>query len=227
MSETCHELLVALQHGDSFFPGGGVSFSWGLEALHRDGQVASQGDVARFLSGQLRCRWAMFDRPVLIAAQRRADDHTELTTLDHMVEALSLAREFREASRRLGAALLDVHEKLGTPGALDYRQRVRSGEAPGHLTVGQGLVWGILGLSETHAAAISAHTLCVGILGAGIRLGLIGHIDAQRFLKGVKQEVADILSTPPPALDEIGAFAPHLDVASMRHENHSVRLFAN
>lgn len=227
MNETCHELLLALQHGDSFFPGGGVSFSWGLEALHRDGQLARQDDVARFLSGQLRCRWAMLDRPVLIAALGRADDSTQLADLDKLVEALALTREFREASRRLGGALLDVHEKLGTRGAADYRRRVRSGEAPGHLAVAQGVVWGALGLSASYAAAVSAHTLCTGILGAAIRLGLIGHIDTQRCLTGVKQEIAGILSNPPPALDEIGAFAPHLDVASMRHENQSVRLFAN
>jgi len=32
-------VLVALQHGDSFFPGGAVSFSWGLEALRADERV--------------------------------------------------------------------------------------------------------------------------------------------------------------------------------------------
>ena len=44
-------LLTALQHADSFFPGGGTAFSWGLESLCNDRQVASAADVERFLAG--------------------------------------------------------------------------------------------------------------------------------------------------------------------------------
>ena len=61
-------LLTALQHADSFFPGGGSAFSWGLESLCNDRQVASAADVERFLAGQLRHRWASCDRPFLAAA---------------------------------------------------------------------------------------------------------------------------------------------------------------
>ena len=54
--------LALLQHGDSFFPSGAVSFSWGLETLAEDGRVATAADVAAFLEGQLRWRWATCDR---------------------------------------------------------------------------------------------------------------------------------------------------------------------
>ena len=56
-------LLATLQHADSFFPSGAVSFSWGLEALRADGLVQSADDVALFAAGQLRHRWATADRP--------------------------------------------------------------------------------------------------------------------------------------------------------------------
>jgi hypothetical protein len=61
-------LLAALQHADSFFPSGAVSFSWGLEALRADGLVRTANDVALFIAGLLRHRWATGDRPLLAAA---------------------------------------------------------------------------------------------------------------------------------------------------------------
>jgi urease accessory protein UreF len=50
--------LVLPQYGDSFFPSGTASFSWGLETLAEDGQVHSVGGFSDFLVKQLRYRWA-------------------------------------------------------------------------------------------------------------------------------------------------------------------------
>ena len=60
--------LVLLQHGDSFFPSGAVSFSWGLETLADDGRVHSADSVSEFLVNQIRYRWATSDRAALAAA---------------------------------------------------------------------------------------------------------------------------------------------------------------
>src|SRR5215831_10973233 len=125
-------LLTALQHADSFFPSGGTAFSWGLEALCTDRQVTSADDVRRFLEGQLRHRWATCDRLFLVAAHRASQDLDAVAALDRMLEAMTLPRELREGAARAGGALLGIHERLGTPGAADYRRRVRAGEGPGH-----------------------------------------------------------------------------------------------
>ena len=58
-------ILALLQHGDSFFPSGAVSFSWGLEMLKQDDFVTSKDDVENFLINQLAERWTPFDRVVL------------------------------------------------------------------------------------------------------------------------------------------------------------------
>lgn len=220
-------LLTALQHGDSFFPGGSVAFSWGLETLRADGLIRSPEDVRRFVLGQVRLRWATLDRPILMAAHRTADDLARVAEIDRFMDAVSLAREFREGSRRAGAALLGVHEKIGTAQAAAYRGRVRDGEAPGHLAAMQGLVWRGAGLSEAAAAAVSAHALAVGLFGAALRLGLIGHIDCQRGLALLRKVIDGLMDEPPPSWDEIYAYTPETDIAAMRHETESVRLFAN
>lgn len=220
------DLLRVLQHGDSFFPSGAVAFSWGLEALRNDGVVAAEGDVRAFVAGQLRSRWARVDRPVLLAAHRAGPDLAAAARIDRMLDALTLPRTMREGSRRAGLALLGVHERLATPGAGSYYGRVKQGDAPGHLAVVQGVVWRAVGLSEEEAAAISGHGFVVGILGAAVRLGLIGHIASQQCLAAMREGVAAILASAPPALHDIGAFTPQTDIAAMRHETGTARLFA-
>jgi urease accessory protein len=220
-------LLTALQHADSFFPGGGTAFSWGLEALCADRQVTSAADVERFLDGQLRLRWATCDRLFLVAAHRVHDDLDAVAALDHRLAAMTLARELREGAARAGAALLNIHERLETPGAADYRGRVRDRRAPGHLPVVQGLVFAGVGLGEDAAAAVSAHLLAVNVVGAALRLSVISHVDAQRILAAARPVSAALLAAPADDVDAAAVFTPATDAAAMRHEAQPARLFAN
>ncbi len=218
-------LLVALQHGDSFFPSGSLAFSWGLETLCNDGVLRNGTDVEGFVRDQLRHRWATMDRPVLVAAHRAAGDPESLIPIDRLVEAMALAREAREGSRRAGAALLSSHESLGTESASAYHGLVKAHRARGHLAVVQGLVMSGVKLDEATASAVSAHTLCVGFLGAALRLGAIGHIDSQRSLARLRNDIIELLAAPAPTLEDLGVCTPETDVASMRHETESTRLF--
>jgi urease accessory protein len=221
------DLLALLQHGDSFFPSGAVSFSWGVETLAADGKVAKAKDVARFVAHQIAGRWASSDRPVLLAALAANGEVEKILAADRLMEANSLATEQREGSRRMGAALLNVHARLDTAGAKDYQARVRAGETPGHVAAVQGLLWGALGLDAASACRMAAHGLAVNILGAALRLGLIGHVDSQTILGGLHPVIEAALAAAPPPLEEIHAYAPAADIAMMRHETQDSRLFYN
>ena len=222
-----HSLLGALQYADSFFPSGSIAFSWGLETLRADGEVVSAGQVAQFLEGQLVQRWATFDAPVLVAAMRADGRFDRLAGLDDLVEAMTLATELREGSRRAGASLLKVHAGLGTPGAAEFRQGIAERKVRGHLPVVQGALWNANGLSEEACRAVSAHTLCTGIVGAALRLGMIGHLDAQKILLQVRPVLVELLRLPAGDAEELYAYTPHSEIAAMRHEVQDSRLFAN
>jgi len=174
--------LSALQHADSFFPSGAISFSQGLETLYADREVKDAATLATFVEGQLLYRWASMEAPALVLAHRSAGDLAVLVEIDAEIEAMSLATELREGSRRAGVALLSVHEKLGTTPASAYRLLIAEKKAFGHLPVAQGLVWWATGMSEQDARAISAHLLCTGSVSAALRLGVIGHHNAQPLL---------------------------------------------
>lgn len=214
-----------LQHGDTFFPSGANALSWGLETLHNDGMLRTPQDIDLFLNGQLKYRWALSDSPALARSYLNAQDLATVADCDGEFESLSLARELREGSSRLGATLLRIHSQLGTSQADAYREMVQAGKAFGHLAIVQGLLWRGVGMSLDAAQTMSAHTLCIGAIGAAIRLGIMGHVDAQKVLAACHHRIAILMQTP--AKDELSSFVPASEIAMMRHEVSQHRLFVN
>jgi len=219
--------LAALQLGDSFFPSGGTAFSWGLETLRADAQVRSVGEVEALVGGQLERRWAEFDRPAVAAAHAAAGDLDVVCAIDREVDAASLAREAREGARRIGSAVLKVHEGMGTRGAAGYRLRIALGDAFGQMAVVQGFIAAASGLDADTACVLSAHQLVLSLTSAAIRLGLLGHVDAQRILAAQRTRVAALMAMPCPEIGAIQSCVPATEIAMMRHETGSGRMFAS
>lgn len=220
-------ILAALQHGDSFFPSGATAFSWGLETLVTERIVSNAADVETLIRAQLKGRWASFDRGIVAAAYKSAGEIDEICRIDSLVEAQTLVNEIRDGSHRSGLALLQVHIKLGNLRAEPYRKLVHASEAFGNLNVMQGFLWADTEMSIDDAEVLSAHTMCVGLLGAAVRLGAIGHVDAQRILRNLHPTINELIDEPPPPLPKLTAFTPIAEIAVMRHEMADSRLFAN
>ena len=201
--------------------------SAGLETLVNDGAVKVAKQVEAFLFSQLRSRWSTFDRPVLVAAHRAAYELDRLVRIDKLVEAQTLPEELRIGSIRAGCALLSVHVKLGTTNSAEYQALIRQSSAYGHNSVVQGLVWQNTGITESTTEAMSAHTFCVGLVGAALRLAVIGHTDAQAMLMRAHQVILELITIPCKELEEISTFSPQQEIAVMRHETMSYRLFIN
>lgn len=226
------DMLSMLQFADSFFPSGATSFSWGLESLKLDGKVSNAEQVFEVLCAHIEQRWAGFDRPLMHAARevwvrRGAAALNEAMELDRLCEAMNLSRSWRDASRRLGFTQLRVHADLGQGIAQVYLDQVRAAGLPGHLPVVQGLIWGAYGLSTGGCDAMASSGLCTTVVGAALRMGLIGHTEGQRLLSRTRPLIARVMAKPPCSVDELWSGAPVLDIAAMRHEPRSARLFAN
>ena len=221
------QILTLLQHGDSFFPSGAVSFSWGLEMLKDDNLVTSIETVESFIKNQLHERWAPFERAVLVHTYDSANDMDSVIAIDDLVECMTLASELRDGSKRLGSALLTTYSKLNNICAVEYQQLVHQQSAHGHLPIAQAIIWKSIGISKSSVLALSAYNFCVAILGAAVRMGLVGHIDCQHSLTNMREIISQILTRPVPDLENLHAFTPYADIAAMRHEQASTRLFAN
>jgi urease accessory protein len=227
MTPDLGSLLIALQHGDSFFPSGTIAFSAGLETLRGEQRIVDAEGVERFLCAQLSGRWGPGERPFLATAHEARADLDRVADHDRLLDAMTLSKELREGSRRAGAALLRVHAELGTLGAAEYRERIRTTGAPGHLAIVQGLNYGALGLGLEEALLVAAHGFSVGLIGAAVRLGLIGHLAAQRILVRLHPLMLAIIAEPVPAPEAAWGYLPEPEIATMRHEVAGGRLFAN
>ena len=221
------QIFTLLQHGDSFFPSGAVSFSWGLEMLKDDRMITSINDVNNFIENQLLEKWGPFERVVLAHTLECTHKIDAVIAVDHLVECMTLTRELRDSSKKLGLALLTTYCKLDNPVAHQYRTLVNAGDALGHLPITQALVWNSIGLTRNSVLILSAYNFCVSVLSAALRLGIAGYIDCQRSVTGFRELIIGILTWPIPDLEHMHAFTPYAEIASMRHETADSRLFSN
>jgi urease accessory protein len=232
-------LLASLQHADAFFPSGATSFSWGLESLIRDQMVTDAKTCADYIESQIVHRWISFDQGIISAAWHAAatasvnasptEGLNTLLEIDRFAEAMTLPALMRDGSRRLGLTLMSLHAQLGTPNALNLQAHINATPqaVTPHLAVVQGYLWHGLAMTEADARAVSAYSVCSAATSAAVRLGLIGHIDAQRILSWILPQLNVALSAPAPPLLQLSSSIFSTDIATLRHGLHDARLFAN
>ncbi|MCW6507450.1 urease accessory protein UreF [Lichenifustis flavocetrariae] len=216
--------LALLQYGDSAYPAGGFAFSWGIEGLAADGLLENARDLDDFVWEHLTLRWNSMDR-VLLDRAYRAGDIAAIAAIDRDAEAATPSAPMREGSRRAGRALLGVSVRLG--GALSVAYRTCLADAPhlGHLPVVQAVVYRDAGLAPQAAELVSGWTLVHGLVSAAVRLGVIGHVEAQRALQSARAVLAELLAEPmlPDALPS--SFTPLIDIAVSRGKARPIRMF--
>ena len=212
-------LLATLQLADSAFPSGAFAYSWGLERAVEEGRVDRAG-FADWLALDMLGRWAQFDRVVLAQAYAA----TDLRACDRQVDTLFWAETLRAQSAEAGQAFLAAGARFGDPVAMDLRDAALAGLAYGHLPVAQGGVFRSLGLPLPQALAAAAHSAAQGLASAGVRLGLVGAIEAQRILAGLHEALAPAIR-PPPEDAVPASFSPISEIAMLKPAQG--RLFAN
>jgi urease accessory protein len=214
------QMLAAVRFADSGFPSGGFAFSSGLEGSHRDGLVCDVSDVTAFAAEQLDARWHRCDRVLL----RRAWLDVDPTAVDLLAEAVATMSVLRAASRRAGAATLATFAAILDRGVEDYRRRVLTGLAPGHLPIAQAVCFRAAGLTLQTAEAVAAWQVLSGITGAAVRLGVIGHLGAQHALTTLTPLLLDVLAREPATTP--ASFTAYADIAAQRRGD-GARLFAS
>lgn len=220
------DVLLAFQFGDSTFPSGAFTFSWGLEGLIDDGLVETKQDVIEIVEQQLFHRWRCADR-VLLTRAHTAIDEAELLQADALAEASASSAAMRAGTRRAGRRLLTVCAQLGFPRTLAYRQRVLRSPELGHLPVVQGLVLKEAGLTLATAELVSGWSVVSGLTAAAVRLGVIGHIDAQAAVGRLRTVLKQILIEPADAAAMPSSFTPLMDIALGKSADRHRRIFSN
>jgi urease accessory protein len=216
--------LALMQFGDSAYPAGGFAFSWGVEGLAADDLLTGLVDLQAFIAEHLTFRWNSMDRPLLGRAYR-AQSVVTLAEVDLYAEAATLSSEMREGSRRAGRALLGVSARLGGALATHYRPGLDDPRL-GHLPIAQAIAYRDAGLDLRSAEVLSGWTLVNGLSSAAARLGVIGHVEAQRSLESARHALAKLIEKPLSEDAIASSFTPLIDIAVSRGRSRDARLFA-
>ena len=223
-------LLAALQLADSFFPSGMVTFSHGLETFM---SVASQSavDLACLLEDYVSGKIAPSDLVAYAHAYRAAanGDHARLQEIDRFVTTTLLPQELRQASARSGRALLDTLRATIDDDTLQrFAHAVQAGRSDGNAPVSLGLLCAVWDIPIRTGALLHLHAFSVSFLSAALRLGRLGHREAQKLLAGLRPRLSPLVDHALACeLEELSAFAPLADIRAMQHAFLPVRLFGS
>lgn len=216
--------LAMLQYGDSAYPAGGFAFSWGLEGLAADGLLDGQSDLDDLVFEHLSLRWNSMDR-ILLRRAFAAADLEATAAVDRHAEAATPSAQMREGSRRAGRALLSVSVKLGGARSTSYRELLSTDARLGHLPVIQALVYRDAGFDLAAGELLSGWTLVTGLLSAAVRLGTVGHIEAQQSSRRARGVLEELLAEAPAVDVQPSSFTPLIDISVSRGPSRHVRMF--
>ena len=107
-------------------------------------------------------------------------------------------------------------------------QAVKDGRADGNAAVSFALVSVLWDIPLRVGGIMQLYTFAVSFLGAAMRLGCLGHREAQRILYMLRPQLPTLVDEACQRdLPEMGSFAPLADIRAMQHSYLPVRLFAN
>ncbi len=222
---------LALQIGDSAFPTGAFTASWGIEGMCAAGLVIDATSLERAVRVQIEHRWATCDRWFVSAGFEARTDRVRLAELDDLCEATMIAPAARLASRRAGSGTLSAHRWINvsgddaTVGWIESVQgRISNGELRGHLSVMWGALAGALGLDVDVAVVTSGVQFAQSLTSAALRLGVVGHLDAQRALTHGRECVVKLCATT--MASDPSSNVPDADIAMLVHPQREHRLFS-
>jgi urease accessory protein len=223
--------LALMQLSDSFFPSGSFTLSHGLESLVQENQLCSSEDLQTFLRLLLRNKLGVTDTVALIHAYRgsASNDLEAVRQADARLFAQTLVEKTRETQRKSGRALLMVASATWQDSQLNS---LNEDAATGKIHCLHPVIFAVVGraafLSEQDTVLAFLHSFVTGLLGAAIRLSVVGHMQAQRVLLQLAPDIEATCQTAASMrLDEMWSCTPFIDIAQMRHQKLAQRLFAS
>ena len=223
------QLLSLLQLGDSNFPSGAFSHSFGLETYIQDESVHNKETFFEWIRIYLEKQLAYTDGLACLltidALEKKAID--EIWNLDRKLFVQNLPLETRQANRRIGERLIVIGIDLySIPLLGDYLKKIRRNEAFGHPAIAFMIICDFLKIDRNQAILTFLYSTITTLVQNGVRGIPLGQTAGQRILLEIHPVLLGTVKRIEALdIDDFGAVAPGIEIAQMRHEKLHVRLF--
>jgi len=222
-------LLSLLQLGDSNFPIGAFSHSFGLETYIQDEKVVNKQTFAAWLKiyvrGQLVHSDGLACKLTYEALTRGELD--KIWALDQMITVQSFARETREGNYRMGERMIQLGMELyDIPTLALYQERVRVKQSYGHPAITYAIIAHHLHIPKSTAIVSHLYSCISSLVQNGVRGIPLGQTDGQRLLQDIQYHLLEAQRMIEGLGEEdFGIVSPGIELSQMRHEQLHFRLF--
>jgi urease accessory protein len=198
----------------------------GLEAFAEAGELKDAEDLDRVVKLYLSVL-ATSDCVALRAAH--GEENLEmLFRVDRLLAATKLTRELRSASASTGKRFLISVVAMGVEDATlaAFTDSAQSGKTLGNMAVAYGAAAPVLGVGINETLHAYLYASIASLVAAGQKTIPLGGSVAQRVLFELHGEMEDaVMKSGEIGIEEMYAFAPEIDLCSMRHERQRTRLY--
>ncbi len=222
-------LLPLLQLSDSALPTGAFSHSFGMEVYLADGAVRDEETFAAWLRAYLRLQLTRTDALAIRLGYDAlaAGDPEAVWRLDRLLAALTLPEQVRTAAATLGRRTAEIGAVV-EPGSrlADYLAELDAGRCHGHPAVAFALLAHAVGAPPAEAIAAHLFAAVTSLTQNAVRAIPIGQTAGQRVQRAMHPVVtAAVARAMTLTVHDLGAAAPGLEIAQMRHRRQRARMF--
>ncbi len=237
-------LLPLLQLCDSALPTGAFSHSFGLEVYLARGVVHDENSFAAWLR-QFICQQLVYSDGLAIRLTAEALGGAEINgtgaggmgldspglaevwELDRQVTAQALPLQLRGASIKMGLRMLEIGRRIFPSAALDaYQEQIKAGRCTGNTAVAFALTAHGLRIPLAQMLAAYLFSTATTLTQNAVRAIPLGQNAGQRVLRLIHDDVTAAAATVMTLVaEDLGAVAPGLEIAQMRHEYQRARMF--
>lgn len=204
--------LLAVQLLSPAFPTGAFAYAQGLEWAMDQGLVGDGAALADWLGDVLEYGTGWSDAVILSLALRARADHA---ALDELARAMCLTSERLTETLEQGTAFAAVAAPL-----------TGAEPAPAALPVAVGRALSGLGLARAEVIGLYLHGQALNLIQAAVRFMPLGQAEGQRILAGLSRTILRLAARAAGAgKDDLGGCGIGAEIAQMRHETMTVRIF--